>query len=99
MRYTYPMKIKWNEYTWYSKLAAVIFFLAIFPIWTFYLGTQYQKTVDALEAAPVPIVAQHRETDKHYVGDVEQCKLIKYLCVQGQTSFSDAKGCGCQTVR
>lgn len=38
--------MKWNEVTWYSKLAAVIFFLGIFPVLTFYIGTQYQEVKD-----------------------------------------------------
>lgn len=36
--------IRWNEVTWYSKLAAVIFFIIVLPVWTFYLGIQYEKT-------------------------------------------------------
>jgi hypothetical protein len=36
--------IKFNEVTWYSKFAAVIFFLGVLPAWTFYIGTQYEKT-------------------------------------------------------
>ncbi|MES3005987.1 MAG: hypothetical protein V4664_03515 [Patescibacteria group bacterium] len=35
--------IKWNEYTWYSKWASLIFFILILPILTFYIGTQYQE--------------------------------------------------------
>jgi len=35
------MNIKWNEYTWYSKFAAIIFFISVLPMWTFYLGIQY----------------------------------------------------------
>ena len=35
--------IKFNEVTWYSKLAAVIFFIGILPVLTFYIGTQYQR--------------------------------------------------------
>jgi hypothetical protein len=35
--------IKFNEVTWYSKLAAVIFFLVIVPLLVFYIGTQYQE--------------------------------------------------------
>lgn len=38
------MTIKWNEYTWYSKLAAALFFILVLPTWTFYLGRQYEKT-------------------------------------------------------
>ncbi len=44
------MKIKWNKYTWYSKLSAVIFFIGILPAWTFYLGTQYEKTIIAVDS-------------------------------------------------
>ncbi len=36
--------IKFNEVTWYSKLAAVLFFIGVLPILTFYIGVQYQKT-------------------------------------------------------
>lgn len=43
------MRIEWNTVTWYSKLGAVIFFLAIFPIICFSLGKEYQKTIDFLE--------------------------------------------------
>ncbi len=35
--------IKFNEVTWYSKLAAVLFFLAILPVFTFYIGMQYKE--------------------------------------------------------
>jgi cytoskeletal protein RodZ len=45
------MKIKWNQYTWYSRAAAIIFFIAVLPVWTFYMGIQYQKTADSLENA------------------------------------------------
>ncbi len=41
--------IKWNKVTWYSKFAAVIFFLLILPIWTFCLGRYYEKTLIAIE--------------------------------------------------
>ncbi len=56
------MRIKWNEYTWYSKLAAAVFFIVIFPGWMFYLGQQYNeylslsKTLDN-ELAPKDVVA------------------------------------------
>ncbi|HZS42898.1 MAG TPA: IPT/TIG domain-containing protein [Candidatus Paceibacterota bacterium] len=49
--------IKWNEYTWYSRLAALIVFILLLPILTFYLGVQYQKTADVLSLsanAPLP---------------------------------------------
>lgn len=47
------MKIKWNEYTWYSKLLAAIFFIVILPAWTFYIGTQYQSTVESQIYNPI----------------------------------------------
>ena len=40
--------IKFNEVTWYSKLAAVILFLLVIPTLTFYIGTQYQLTQDVV---------------------------------------------------
>lgn len=38
--------IKFNEVTWYSKLAAIIFFIAIVPILAFYIGARYQEVKD-----------------------------------------------------
>ncbi len=35
------MKIQWNRVTWYSKLAAVIVFVATFVL-AFWLGMQWQ---------------------------------------------------------
>jgi hypothetical protein len=35
--------IKFNEVTWYSKLCAVVFFIGVLPLLTFYIGTQYEK--------------------------------------------------------
>ncbi|MDQ3089958.1 MAG: hypothetical protein M3Q24_02300 [bacterium] len=45
--------IIWNRVTTYSKFLAVIFFIGILPAWTFYLGTQYQKTIDTFSDATV----------------------------------------------
>lgn len=42
------MNIQWNIVTWYSKLLAVIFFIIILPIWTFYLGMRYEEVVNVL---------------------------------------------------
>lgn len=35
-------KIQWNKVTWYSKLIAVILFVAVFA-WAFYLGEMYEQ--------------------------------------------------------
>lgn len=40
--------IKFNEVTWYSKLSAIILFLLLLPILTFYIGTEYEKTQEVL---------------------------------------------------
>jgi hypothetical protein len=37
------MKIKFNEVTWYSKLAAIIFFAIVFPALSFYIGKEYGR--------------------------------------------------------
>ncbi len=42
------MKIEWNKVTWYSKLGAILLFIFVVPIVTFYIGTQYEKTVSLL---------------------------------------------------
>ncbi len=38
------MNIQWKEHTWYSKLAAVVFFLLVLPALAFYIGVEYEKT-------------------------------------------------------
>lgn len=38
--------MQFNVVTWYSKLLSIIFFIAVLPMLTFYIGTQYQLTVD-----------------------------------------------------
>jgi hypothetical protein len=52
------MHIKWNEYTWYSKSLAALFFIVVFPAWTFYLGMQYQKTMNLQNSTQAEIQAQ-----------------------------------------
>lgn len=51
---------KWNQVTPVSKMFAIIFFTGIFPLTTFYLGMQYQKTLDVINepivAVPVNII-------------------------------------------
>lgn len=46
------MEIQWNEVTWYSKLAAIIFFVGVLPVLTFFMGMQYREVqVDIFEAS------------------------------------------------
>lgn len=57
--------IEWNKVTWYSKLLAIILFIAVIPVWTFYLGTQYGEIVilNSFVFNNIPVVPgnlQHR---------------------------------------
>ncbi len=61
--------IKWNEYTWYSKISAIFVFLAIFPIWTFYIGMKYQETKTALSEDRTVRSASFIHTEKKANGD------------------------------
>jgi hypothetical protein len=66
--------IIWNKVTWYSRYLALAFFTIVFPIWTFYLGMQYEKTVSELtlysnlvpqqinESTPIPITVKPTTT-------------------------------------
>ncbi len=38
--------IQWNRVTWYSWWLAVVLFLVVIPALSFYIGTEYQKTID-----------------------------------------------------
>lgn len=37
------MEIQWNEVTWYSKLAAILFFVGVLPVFTFFMGMEYRE--------------------------------------------------------
>jgi hypothetical protein len=50
------MKIQWNKVTWYSKLIALVLFVAL-PFIGFYYGTQYGKTVALLGQAPTTSIS------------------------------------------
>jgi hypothetical protein len=39
--------IKWNKVTWYSRLGAIILFIGVVPVLTFYVGVQYQLTLSS----------------------------------------------------
>lgn len=39
------------------------------------------------------------ETHRNYVGTPQQCMVIRYSCPTGQVQFSNACGCGCETVQ
>lgn len=43
--------LEWNRVTWYSRLAALLVFLLMVPAVSFYVGTQYERTMEALAHA------------------------------------------------
>ncbi len=44
------MPIQFNQVTWYSKLCAVILFLLVVPILTFYMGMRYEETISMVSS-------------------------------------------------
>lgn len=44
-------KIQWNEITWYSRLIAIVIFFGVVPAVSFYIGTQYQETLNTVSQA------------------------------------------------
>lgn len=67
------MKIEWDNVTWYSKIAALIFFISL-PFIAFYLGVQYQKI--ALISAPKESLPIASTTSALF--DKSKWELIKY---------------------
>jgi hypothetical protein len=47
------MNIQFHTVTWYSKLLSILFFIAVLPVLTFYIGKQYQLTLDVTNNQPV----------------------------------------------
>jgi putative hemolysin len=57
-------------------------------------GSAVGRTGANCEFADCPVV-----DEKTYVSnDTEQCKVIKFMCVQGTQPFNDEKGCGCEPI-
>jgi hypothetical protein len=50
--------MKFNEVTWYSKLAASVFFIGVLPSMTFVLGARYQEANDIVESAAMLSAAE-----------------------------------------
>ncbi|MBX4198349.1 hypothetical protein KW782_03385 [Candidatus Parcubacteria bacterium] len=42
------MGIKLHEVTWYSKLAAILFFIVALPAFTFFLGREYERSIQLI---------------------------------------------------
>ncbi len=43
--------IQWNRVTWYSWWLAIFLFCVVIPALSFYVGIEYQKTVQLIERA------------------------------------------------
>ena len=56
------MKIEWNKVTWYSKLLALVIFVAL-PFIGFYYGAQYGKTVAAIGQTSTSSVTAQTTSD------------------------------------
>jgi hypothetical protein len=54
--------IKFNEVTWYSKLAAIIFFVGVLPSLTFYMGMQYNEAENMVEIGNVSVGTALKES-------------------------------------
>ncbi len=50
------MSIQFNVVTWYSKLLSIIFFIAVVPTLTFFIGQKYQQTIDATNGQSISAV-------------------------------------------
>lgn len=48
--------MKWNEVTWYSKLGAIILFIGVVPVLTFYIGMQYGSYQEQMDNIKVVVI-------------------------------------------
>jgi hypothetical protein len=67
------MVLVWNKVTWYSKLLAVIFFLCVLPVWTFFMGRWYEEAVlynSMYEEVETPI--EHTNVTKNSASDAKK---------------------------
>ena len=91
------MKIKWNKYTWYSKMLAVVFFIGVMPVLSFYIGTQYQGALyDADYVTPSELgnsIANHHpstatSTDSGNPSQPSQGKIVTQADNMGTVHLS-----------
>ena len=62
--------IKFNEVTWYSKLASVIVCLGLLPILIFYIGVEYEKAKTVNETTyPIELLSTAAHSDKKIFSD------------------------------
>ncbi len=92
--------IKWNQVTWYSRLLALVLFLGVVPMVAFYIGIQYQLTLqstvsDSRVASTMPAIAQKSDQSLNTTQDDPQA--FKYAISKMESGFSfekPFKSCG-----
>ena len=71
------MKIEWNKVTWYSKVVAVVLFVATFYV-GFYLGEQNQTVQDSLVEV-IDVVVMDGEASKLVVSGTKEIKEDNFV--------------------
>lgn len=87
------MSVRWNEYTWYSRLGAFVLFLGVIPALSFYLGTRYQETKKVLSESSslltfVSIQADTRRNWDTYTNTIYDFTLKHPSSLSATTTFS-----------
>ena len=72
--------IKFNEVTWYSKLAAIVFFIGVLPSLTFYIGTQYEEAKNANDYRNILTSVPPKNTSGIYSAEGCVKKNNKRIC-------------------
>lgn len=80
------MKIRWNEVTWYSRLLALVVFVAA-PLWGFYLGYLYGK----VSPVPPPVIVNARQPEQAAGYQISTSSWYTYQYGQYGFSFSYPK--------
>lgn len=67
--------IEWNKVTWYSRWGAVILFLVVVPVLSFYIGTEYEALRQTFSTTTSPKdIVQNIDTGDD---DVETALTLK----------------------
>jgi hypothetical protein len=81
------MKIIWNEVTWYSKLIAVILFLATFFV-AFYLGGENQK-IKNLNLSEINTIKKEEGSNLNKTKDGKYCFYRKQIATINEPYSSE----------
>jgi hypothetical protein len=81
------MKNKWNEVTWFSKMVALVLFVAL-PFIGFYYGSEYGKVVASIGTNPMPIAPSTSTALSQNTGSSEYYSNV----AEWQTDTNNTKG-------